>query len=130
MIASALPPALNRSLTYYLSGPMSGYENFNYPAFHTAKEFLELCGLSIESPHTNPWPQNHQNMSAETLWQHMMRLCVMQMESCDGIILLRGWAHSRGARIELDAMVKKSAPVYFFDELNHKVVDMNRAIAA
>jgi nucleoside 2-deoxyribosyltransferase len=126
VIENALPDSMDRDALYYISGPMTGYENYNYPYFDTVKDFLELCGLSIESPHMNPWPTGWEHMPPERLWEEMMKLCMIQMERCEGIILLRGWALSRGARVELDFMVGNGKPVYFFDDEQNKVICMNR----
>lgn len=121
-----MPDSMDKELPYYISGPMTGYENYNYDHFETVKDFLELSGLEIESPHTNPWPPGWQHMPPEVLWKHMMELCYAQMKRCEGIILLRGWAASRGARLELDYMVKQDKPVYYFDDEQNKVICMNR----
>lgn len=41
----------DRSLCYYLAGPMSGLPDYNYPAFEEAKKFLEEEGIKVRSPH-------------------------------------------------------------------------------
>lgn len=102
-------------LTYYLSGPMSGYKDFNYPAFDLACAILRERGIKIESPHENPWPKNHTEMVPEALWSHMMNLCIKQLDKCQGIIMLPGWPTSRGAREELMICLDRKYPVYFFD---------------
>lgn len=131
MIDSALPPEMDLDATYYISGPMTGYENFNYKFFGEVKDFLELCGLKIESPHLNEWPPNHRMLSQQELWEHMMELCYAQMDKCDGIILLRGWSESRGAWLELERMRRDAKPVYYFDDDSSRVICMNkrRAVA-
>jgi hypothetical protein len=38
------------------------------------------------------------------------------VEHCSGIILLRGWPQSRGARLELSTAVALDWPVYYYDQ--------------
>lgn len=93
---------LDHGQVYYLSGPMSGIDEYNYPAFASGAEFLREAGFLVQSPHENPWPEGGAEMHAEELWAHMMVLCEKQMEKCDDIILLPGWYKSRGVTRELE----------------------------
>lgn len=109
---------LDTHRTYYLSGPMTGYPKYNYPAFEEAAQVLRNTGLEVLSPHENPWPVEHETMPPEALWTAMMDLAHKQMDQCDDIILLRGWPNSRGARLELAYMLDRSIPAevwYFHD---------------
>ena len=36
--------------TIYVAGPMRGYEDFNYPAFHEAERILESIGWDVVNP--------------------------------------------------------------------------------
>ncbi len=108
---------IDTNRVYYLSGPMTGYPKYNYPAFEEAAAILRNTGLTILSPHENPWPDKLK-MSQDELWRHMMKLAHDQMNQCDDIILLKGWPNSRGARIELDYMLTRTEPAevwYFHD---------------
>lgn len=78
---------------WYIAGPMSGYENFNYPAFNAAAVDLRASGVHVENPAENPVP-------ACGSWEGYMRLAVRQLATCDAILLLTGWQDSRGAVIE------------------------------
>ena len=110
--------------TYYLSGPMSGYEDHNYTQFELNAMTLRDDGLKIESPHENVWPVAHENLTEAALWMQMMEKAVTQMDKCHGIILMKGWAQSKGARVELDIALTKGWPVYFYDK--HVITSMNK----
>lgn len=112
--------------TYYISGPMSGYQNYNYETFATVANVLRAAGLDVESPHENPWPADHASMDPKQLWEEMMKLCRTQMKSCGGIILLKGWPQSTGARQELRYAIMQGWPVWFFDPENGNMVNMNK----
>lgn len=115
--------ALSPEKVYYLSGPMTGYKDYNYPAFEKARNEFLSHGMNIESPHLNPWPENHDSMDQETLWQEMMNLCEAQMERCDGIILMKGWPLSKGARRELGWALDAKKSVYYYH--NQNLFDLN-----
>ena len=117
-------PTVDFSLTYYLSGPMTGYPNFNYAHFEHSATVLENTGLKIESPHRNPWPEGHEDMLPSQLWREMMVLAMRQMEKCQGIIMLKGWPASRGACKELEWALKHEWPVYYYHE--YQIIDMNK----
>jgi hypothetical protein len=77
----------------YIAGPMTGYEDFNYPAFNAAAATLRARGWQIENPAENPDPPSRE-------WIDYMRMAVAQVARCDVVVLLPGWEGSRGARVE------------------------------
>lgn len=115
---------IDTDLCYYISGPMTGYKNYNYNYFEIVHRTLITRGLNIESPHRNPRPENWETMDKHELWLYMMDLCYKQMEGCQGIIMLKGWPQSTGARKELFIMLEKDAPVYYYDDF--ELINMNR----
>jgi hypothetical protein len=76
--------------TIYISGPMTGLPDFNYPAFEDAAKRLRSLGFRVESPHENAKPD-------PATWENWMRLAIAQVVKCDGVALLDGWDKSRGA---------------------------------
>ncbi|WP_440111738.1 DUF4406 domain-containing protein [Acidovorax sp. BL-A-41-H1] len=77
----------------YIAGPMSGLPDLNYPAFHAMAAHLRAKGLHVENPAENDPP-------ACESWLGYMRLAVAQLASCDAVVMLPGWAKSKGACIE------------------------------
>lgn len=82
------PPTNTTMRRIYLSGPMTGLPDFNYPAFNAEAARLRALGYHVENPAENP-PQ-------ET-WEAYMEVCIPQLLTCDTIALLPGWSESRGA---------------------------------
>lgn len=105
----------------YLSGPMAGYADNNFPAFQSAFNTLTEQGHVILSPHHIAHPEGSQ-------WVDFLRrdLSVM-LEQCHGIVLLKGWPQSKGARLELTTALALDWPVYYFEA--GMLVPMNRAEA-
>lgn len=116
-----IPRGFDFGRTYYIAGPMSGYPEFNYPAFGNAKAELEAEAIKVVSPHTIPWPD--QPIEGEELWQVMMREALQLLLGCNGMILLKGWAGSKGALLEHQIAASLKMPLYFLD--NKYLVSMH-----
>jgi hypothetical protein len=102
-------------MKYYLSGPMAGYPQHNFPAFEDAFKKLTAMGLSVLSPHRIEQP------SIE--WVDCLTNDVgIMVRECNGIILLPGWPESRGAKLELSIALSLGWPVLYFDGLS--LIDM------
>lgn len=121
MSSIIIPANLNLKRKYYVSGPMTGIDDFNFPAFHSACRKLRFAGLTIVSPHELNAPKN---LTGEALWRHMMDLCVLQVAKCQATIFLPGWMTSRGARQELEWGLENDHEFYFWT--GTLLVDMNR----
>lgn len=87
----------------YLAGPMTGYPEFNVPAFKTAKEALEKKGFKIMLP------VDIENAKDGWLWgDYLAEDIRIVCNECEGIILLPEWERSRGAKLELAAALMQS----------------------
>lgn len=80
----------------YLSGPMSGIDGFNYPAFKKAAEKLRTDGHHVENP-----AEVQLDDGVAPTWQNFMRKDVKLIAECEIIALLPGWEKSRGSTLEL-----------------------------
>lgn len=96
--------------TIYVAGPMTGLPDFNYPAFNAAAAKLRDMGHTVLNPAENPVP-------VCGTWQGYMRMALAQLVQCQCIVLLPGWAESRGALIERKlAQVLQMEVVNFLDD--------------
>lgn len=82
----------------YIAGPMTGIENFNYPAFDTAESELLARGILTLNPANNE-VQNDTGKPQE--WDWYMRRALRMVTLSDGICLLPGWENSPGAKLEV-----------------------------
>jgi len=84
------------TIKYYLAGPMTGYPEFNIPAFRAAKLNLEAQGFEIELPY------DIDNTAENWTWgQYLAEDIKLICDQCQGIILLPEWERSRGAKLEI-----------------------------
>jgi hypothetical protein len=118
----------------YLAGPMRGYPEFNFPAFHAAAARLRIEGHEVFSP-----AEHAQERVGEALYQQKdgnedelaKRIGVSTMElrrkvfaddlgwicaEADGVALLPGWETSKGANAEKAAAEALGLEVIYLAE--------------
>ena len=106
---------------FYLSGPMSGIPEYNYPAFHQAKEFLLSQGYKVRSPHDiDSFLDSGEKAAAEKMderekWAFYMRHAIRMQLDCTSWVGLPGWTHSTGARREFDIALDLKQETFLFD---------------
>ena len=78
----------------YISGPMTGLMDSNFPAFNAEAERLRDLGHEVVNPaEINPDPA--------TGWHACMRADLKALLDCDTLALLDGWQRSAGAHLEM-----------------------------
>lgn len=94
----AMTETLNQMLGYdepdriFISGPMTGYENFNHEAFNRAEDYLRDIGYQrIFNPAC---------IDANHSYRELLNICLNQLGTCDTIYMLKGWQKSHGAKVE------------------------------
>lgn len=92
----------------YIAGPMTGYEQWNFPAFFEAEKKLIELGHEVVNPAHNDGPTLEEALaSAGTAeapnhtWGYYMRRDLPSVLSVDAICVLPGWRHSKGASLEV-----------------------------
>jgi len=93
----------------YLAGPMSGYPELNYPAFHAAAARLRASGWEIVSPAEI---DHGLNGSQDGPSQHYLRNDIRALLDCQAVCVLKGWEQSIGARCELAIAVTLGLPIF------------------
>jgi len=78
----------------YISGPMTGLPDLNFPAFHEAAKKLRGLGLDVVNP-------AEINADAAGDWHQCMRADIKALCDCDVITMLPGWENSNGAHLEI-----------------------------
>lgn len=76
----------------YLSGPMSGLPDSNFPAFHEWAAKLRADGFEVVSP---------AEIQEAGTWELCLRKDMRELPTCDAIALMPGWERSKGAHLEL-----------------------------
>jgi len=76
----------------YISGPMSGIPDNNFPAFSAATALLRGLGFEVVSP--------HEILAEDDTWEGLLKEDIRQMLDCDTVCKLDGWRNSGGASLE------------------------------
>lgn len=97
-------------MKYYLAGPMSGYPQFNIPAFDRIGRYLRNAGFEIVSPAELDHPVERLRFLASpngapgatgrTWGDFLSRDVRIVANEVQGVFLMDGWAQSRGAKLE------------------------------
>ena len=92
-------------MTIYLAGPMTGLPDWNYPAFNAAAAELRALGLVVVNPAENF------NGATDLPYGEYIRGNVRKLIECDEVVLLPGWADSRGAKLEMSIACAIGIPI-------------------
>lgn len=95
----------------YVAGPMSGYKDFNFPAFLRATRALIALGFDVTNPAEKEstadgkpdlssipvaWGGTNQDITPGSIRAKDIRDLLL----CTGVVLLEGWVESWGALLE------------------------------
>ena len=92
----------------YISGPMTGLPDLNFPAFHAAAAKLRASGYEVVNP-------AEINTDAGMSWEQCMRSDIKALCDCDTVVMLPGWMDSRGANFEVDIAIRLGMSVRGID---------------
>ena len=103
----------------YLAGPMSGIEDYNFPAFFAYAEALTDGGWEVFNPAQNDL-DNWGDMDGvkknanyrECLYQDLSWIT----QEADAIAMMPGWENSKGARAEWATAVAIGIQIIYFTE--------------
>ena len=115
----ALKPQLRKKI--YLSGPMRGYPNYNFPLFYSVSALLTLWGWQVFNPAQMDIDDGkaEYNRSLNEIVpdssftiEDALRRDFRVILQCDAVALLPGWENSEGACRELGMAMDIGLPVY------------------
>ena len=79
----------------YIAGPMTGYSEFNYPAFNDAAKRWRKAGHEVVNPAEN------EGGDTSLPYAYYMRQDIGHVLSVEAIAVLPGWQQSKGASLEV-----------------------------
>lgn len=93
-------------MVIYLSGPMTGLPDWNYPAFHTWAAVLRNAGHTVANPAENFGGDPHAGPRAM-----FMRKDIAMLLNAEAVAVLPGWERSKGATLEVAIARELDLPV-------------------
>jgi hypothetical protein len=93
----------------YISGPMTGIDDFNYPLFNRVAFCLEQMGYKVFNPAMN----DEEGLS----WAEYMKIDLPLVCKSDMVYVLPGWEKSRGALLEVYVAGTLGIPVVAIEKI-------------
>lgn len=105
--------------TIYLSGPMTGLPDFNFPAFEEATAQLRALRIVVLSPHEHDLDGgfdpasdgNDFDLRAALEWD------IEAVLRSDAVVVLPGWEDSPGCAVEVSVAAAMDIPVVPIDKV-------------
>ncbi len=94
----------------FLSGPMTGIEDYNYPAFDEAAKALRAKGFLVLNP------AEHVS-SPDAPWNELIRRSLDILLRTNKMAVLPGWENSRGAVTEVTIANVLGIPIHEYPSL-------------
>lgn len=118
----------------YVSGPMRGYANNNFDAFHAARDALVVEGYKVLCPALMSMEHaadTGRTMDDITFEEYMRINDIPAILEADMVMVLPGWEKSVGARAEvLIAQIIGVPVVDYLDQWETITVDLTAALDA
>lgn len=119
-MAGKVSPEENAKRMLYLSGPMTGFPEFNRQAFEDAAYRLRSYGYHVINPHELPEPEVEGFAGEMELWaEYLARDLWLFAKTSrpDALVVLPGWETSRGSMLEVAFAKKCGIPVITYGKL-------------
>jgi hypothetical protein len=98
-----------KTTTVYLSGPMSGLPDNNFPTFHAAAHALRKIGYEVINP--AEFTTDVTGLQQDEAWRKFMQEDIKALVDCQAIVMLPAWTESRGATLERNIAIGLSMRV-------------------
>ncbi len=85
--------AARLALRIYISGPMTGFRDLNFPVFNAAAEALRANGMDVVNP-------AEENPDKGSTWNACLRSDIKRLCDCNAVAMLPGWRNNKGALLE------------------------------
>ena len=93
----------------YIAGPMTGYVDFNFPAFHAAATTVRQLGHDPLNPATSF--AGRQDLEYADYIREALRMVLL----ADAMLVLEGWWESKGALLEIHTALVLGLPLYILN---------------
>ena len=94
----------------YIAGPMTGYTDYNFPAFLNAEKELSEK-YEVLNPAKNP---------EQKCYADYIRAAIGLLIQCDAIFMLEKWELSKGSKLEWKIAGVLGMEIYFQSGENHE----------
>lgn len=98
----------------FISGPMTGYPDCNFPVFRQWATVLKLNGHEVFNPTTifESYQVRADLSPDDPKYKEIVHAIWLNQLRCNAIFLLNGWNHSTGVRNELDTALASGHKIF------------------
>lgn len=101
----------------FLSGPMTGIKDYNFPLFNHIAEVLRKCGYEVVNPvDICKKYKKERILSDKAVFDAMIAEQQESEQTCNALVLLPGWENSKGVRLELKTAIEKNMHIIQWGE--------------
>lgn len=123
------------TIKVYISGPITGYEEGNRPAFYEAKELLVKRGYEVILPFDGHSIEEEIAALQDSYGEHYWKVIgqdILALSKAEGIIFLSGWEKSKGARLEAYIGLLNGLPMWqlITDEVDVELEELPHPLVA
>lgn len=112
----------------FISGPMRGYEKYNFPKFDKVEEKLRANGVECVNPgHISRKFKEKDVNSDVSVYNEMVRQQLEAEKTCNAILLLDGWERSKGVVEELRTALDLGMTIFLEKDID--LIGKNVAVA-
>lgn len=90
-----------KRMKLFISGPMTGVKNHNYPVFEQAESVLRSAGYEVVSPRFDEDGNLYDFEANPQKYEYYVKIGLRKMLTCDAVAILDGWMGSKGAKREV-----------------------------
>lgn len=102
-------------LIYYISGPMTGIDQFNFPEFERVTQLLRSQGKKVVSPH-EVIHDDHGVPGSLHRKDYLRGDLLAMLNECNAIVVLKGWDKSWGAKLEIHVAEMLEFEAFILDD--------------
>ena len=101
----------------FLSGPMTGIKDYNFPMFNHVAEVLRKCGYEVVNPvDICKKYKKERVLSDKAVFAAMIAEQQESERTCNALVLLPGWENSKGVRLELKTAIEQNMSIIQWEE--------------
>lgn len=106
--------------TIFVSGPMTGYVNYNYDEFFKVAKEIEDLGFRVVNPASIGIQEGY-------TWKDYMKESLMMLitNDVDTVVTLEGWTKSKGARLEVHIAKELGIEVIHVNDFLKKYISLH-----
>lgn len=103
----------HRKLKVFISGPMTGYKDFNFKKFDSIADILSRAGVDVVNPVNICRKYKKETvLTDKSTFARMVEEQQTTEKACSAILMLDGWETSNGARLELNTALRNGLDVF------------------